>query len=89
MSTWYQMDLIARDRQERMRREADDARLHRLAAGRPRSPTKPRRMRLLSRSLEIMKSLFARLVRYLSGAILRGQLGPARELDWRSFSPGR
>ncbi len=50
MSMWYQMDLIARDRQERLQREAEQMRMHRLAGGRPHGPAKPRRMRLFSRS---------------------------------------
>ena len=47
---FYQMELLARERQERMLREAEETRLHRLMGGRPRTPTKPRRLHLFSRS---------------------------------------
>jgi hypothetical protein len=46
----YQMELLARDRQERLLREADETRLHRLVGGRPRTPARPERRRLFSRS---------------------------------------
>jgi len=50
MTTWYQMELIARDRQERLQREAEQMRMHRLAGGRTHGSAKPRRMRLFTRS---------------------------------------
>ena len=50
MSTWYQMELIAKDRQEGLRREAEQMRMHRKAGGRTHGSAKPRRLRLFTRS---------------------------------------
>jgi hypothetical protein len=41
--------MVMKDRQEQIRRDADEARLERIAVGRPRTPVKPRRMRVFSR----------------------------------------
>ena len=46
---WYQAEMIMRDRQERIRREADEARMARFAGGRAHGAAKPRRVRLFSR----------------------------------------
>jgi len=47
---YYQMEMLARERQERLQREAEEVRLLRLIGGRPRNPAKPRRTRLFGRS---------------------------------------
>ena len=44
-----EMQLIARERHERMQREAEVANARRLAAGRPQPPNRPNRLRLLAR----------------------------------------
>jgi hypothetical protein len=49
-AVWYQAEMVMRDRQERIRREADEARMARPAEGRAYAPAKPRRIRLFSRS---------------------------------------
>ena len=46
----YYMEMLARERHERVQREAEERRLHRLVGGRPKSPTKPRFVRLFGRS---------------------------------------
>ncbi|CAN5734207.1 hypothetical protein BH24CHL5_BH24CHL5_12330 [soil metagenome] len=46
---WYQMELIGRERHERMQREAEQNRMHRLGDGLPRSPVRPRRLRISGR----------------------------------------
>ena len=46
---WYQTEMVMRDRQEQIRRDADEARMARTAVGRPRTPEKARRIRLFSR----------------------------------------
>jgi hypothetical protein len=46
----YHMEMLARERQERLQREAEETRLHRLVGGRPKTPTKPRFVRLFGRS---------------------------------------
>ncbi|MEP7158365.1 MAG: hypothetical protein ABI797_02980 [Chloroflexota bacterium] len=46
-----EMELLARDRHERMQREAKLAHAHRLASGgRPQQTNRPNRLRFLSRS---------------------------------------
>ena len=47
---FYQMEMLARDRQERLQREAEESRMHRLVGGRERPTVKPRRTRLFGRS---------------------------------------
>jgi hypothetical protein len=42
--------MLMKDRQESIRREADDARMSRMNQGRPALPAKQRRLRFLSRS---------------------------------------
>jgi hypothetical protein len=42
--------MIMRDRQERIRREADEARVARFADGRAHGAVKPRRLRVFNRS---------------------------------------
>jgi hypothetical protein len=49
MAVWYQTEMLLRDRQEHIERQAGEARMRRLAAGRSHTPAKPRRIRLLSR----------------------------------------
>ena len=44
-----EMELMARERHERMQREAELAHARRLAAGRPEQPNRPNRLRFLSR----------------------------------------
>ena len=46
---WYQSQLLMKDRQEQIEREAVEARMNRLASGRSRMPVKSGRIRLLSR----------------------------------------
>ena len=46
----YHMEMLARERQERLRHEAEGTRLQRLAGGRPKTPTRPRFVRLFGRS---------------------------------------
>jgi len=46
---WYQSEMLLRDRQEWIDRQVHEARVSRLAGGRPHQPVKPRRLRLLSR----------------------------------------
>ena len=45
---WYQSQLLLKDRQEQIERQASEARMHRLA-GRPHAPVKPSRIPFLSR----------------------------------------
>jgi len=45
---WYQSQLLLKDRQEQIERQASEARMHRLA-GRTHAPAKPSRIRLFSR----------------------------------------
>jgi hypothetical protein len=45
---WYQSQLLLKDRQEQIERQAEEARMHRLA-GRGRTPAKPSRIRFLNR----------------------------------------
>ena len=46
---WYQTELLARERQEKLIREAAEMRLLRLAGCRPRLPAKPARGRFFGR----------------------------------------
>jgi hypothetical protein len=41
--------MVMKDRQEQIRRDADEARMARVAVGRPHTPVKPRRIRVFSR----------------------------------------
>ncbi len=45
---WYQTQMLLKDRQEQIERQTEEARTHRLA-GRHHAPTKPSRVRFLSR----------------------------------------
>ena len=47
---WYQAEMVMKDRQEQVRRDADEARMARIAAGRARAPVKPHRVRIFNRS---------------------------------------
>lgn len=44
-----EMEMMARERHERMQREAQEAHAHRLATVRPKNTTRPDRLRFLSR----------------------------------------
>lgn len=46
----YHMELLARDRQDSLLREAEGLRLHRLVDGRTRSPRRPLARRVFNRS---------------------------------------
>jgi hypothetical protein len=46
---WYQSELLLQDRKEHIERQITEARMDRIAAGRPHAPAKPRRFRFLSR----------------------------------------
>ena len=47
---WYQTEMMMKDRQETIRRDADEARMNRPDAGRQRAPGKHGRLGLRSRS---------------------------------------
>lgn len=47
---WYQTEMMMKDRQERIRRDADEARMSRPDGGRQRAPGRHGRLRLRNRS---------------------------------------